>query len=107
MAHVELVLLFLLVAVAALTWLARVIDVPHPILLRRRHAAGAAAPQFVARARAHARETRGRRARRAGPGRRRARPIENAAPRPNRAAWVRRRCGASRWLVPAHTRRAA
>src|SRR3954452_24738212 len=33
MEHVELVLLFLLVAVAALTWLARRLDVPYPILL--------------------------------------------------------------------------
>src|SRR3954465_4579542 len=33
MDHVELVLLFLLVAVAALTWLARALDVPYPILL--------------------------------------------------------------------------
>jgi CPA1 family monovalent cation:H+ antiporter len=33
MEHIELVLLFLLVAVAALTWLARVLDVPYPILL--------------------------------------------------------------------------
>ena len=33
MQHVELVLLFLLVAVAALTWLARRLDVPYPILL--------------------------------------------------------------------------
>jgi CPA1 family monovalent cation:H+ antiporter len=30
--HVELILLFLLVAVAALTWLARALDVPYPIL---------------------------------------------------------------------------
>ena len=33
MEHIELVLLFLLVAVAALTWLARALDVPYPILL--------------------------------------------------------------------------
>jgi NhaP-type Na+/H+ or K+/H+ antiporter len=33
MDHVELVLLFLLVAVAALTWLALALDVPYPILL--------------------------------------------------------------------------
>ena len=33
MEHVELVLLFLLVSVAALTWLARALDVPYPILL--------------------------------------------------------------------------
>src|SRR3954447_656945 len=33
MEHVELVLLFLLVAVAALTWLARRLDLPYPILL--------------------------------------------------------------------------
>lgn len=33
MEHIELVLLFLLVAVAALTWLARRLDVPYPILL--------------------------------------------------------------------------
>src|SRR3954447_23926317 len=33
MDHVELVLLFLLVAVAALTWLARPLGVPYPILL--------------------------------------------------------------------------
>jgi monovalent cation/hydrogen antiporter len=33
MEHVELILLFLLVAVAALTWLAHAIDVPYPILL--------------------------------------------------------------------------
>jgi len=31
--HIELLLLFLLIAVAALTWLARVLDVPYPILL--------------------------------------------------------------------------
>ncbi|RKQ92999.1 sodium/proton antiporter (CPA1 family) [Solirubrobacter pauli] len=33
MEHVELVLLFLLVAVAALTWLSSALDVPYPILL--------------------------------------------------------------------------
>src|SRR3954454_8822886 len=33
MEHVELVLLFLLVAVAALTWLARRLNIPYPILL--------------------------------------------------------------------------
>src|SRR3954453_18071222 len=33
MEHVELVLLFLLVAVAELTWLARRLDIPYPILL--------------------------------------------------------------------------
>jgi monovalent cation/hydrogen antiporter len=33
MEHVELVLLFLLVAVAALSGLARALDVPYPILL--------------------------------------------------------------------------
>src|SRR3954451_17110917 len=33
MEHVELVLLFMLVAVAALTWLARRLDIPYPILL--------------------------------------------------------------------------
>jgi CPA1 family monovalent cation:H+ antiporter len=31
--HIELVLLFLLVSVAALTWLAQLLDVPYPILL--------------------------------------------------------------------------
>jgi hypothetical protein len=33
MEHVEVILLLLLVAVAALTWLARLLDVPYPILL--------------------------------------------------------------------------
>src|SRR3954467_4495288 len=33
MEHAELVLLFLLIAVAALTWAARMLDVPYPILL--------------------------------------------------------------------------
>ena len=33
MEHAELIVLFLLVAVAALTTLARVLDVPYPILL--------------------------------------------------------------------------
>jgi monovalent cation/hydrogen antiporter len=35
MEHVELVLLFLLVSVAALNWLARALDVLYPILLVR------------------------------------------------------------------------
>lgn len=33
MQHIEVVLLFLLVAVAGLTWIARLLDVPYPILL--------------------------------------------------------------------------
>jgi CPA1 family monovalent cation:H+ antiporter len=31
--HAEVLLLFLLIAVAALTWLARLLDLPYPILL--------------------------------------------------------------------------